>query len=93
MINYDDISQFFELEAEAIKENWDALMKLPIKERIHKRKAIKGVYLDKEYREQSDENYILFKVTFKKNLSDFKEEECLVLHKKEQVVCGIKCTI
>ena len=56
MINYDDISQFFELEAEAIKENWDALMKLPIKERIHKRKAIKGVYLDKEYAVAKNKN-------------------------------------
>ncbi|MBO5827586.1 MAG: hypothetical protein J6R59_03860 [Paludibacteraceae bacterium] len=93
MINYNDISQFFELEAEAIKENWDALMKQPIKERIRKRKAISAVYLDKEYSEQSEENYRLFKVTFEKNLSDFKEGECLVLHKEEEIVSGIKCTI
>lgn len=93
MINYEDISQFFELEAEAIKENWNALMTLPIKERIRKRKAIRDVYLDKEYREYSDENNSLFKITFEKNLSDFKEGECLILHKKEEIVSGIKCTI
>lgn len=93
MIKRNDISKFFELEAEAAKENWEALMKLPIKERIRKRKSISSVYLDKEYYEYSDENYKIFKLTFEKNLSDFKEGECLILHKDEDNVYGIKCTI
>lgn len=93
MIKRNDISNFFELEAEAAKENWEALIKLPIKERIRKRKAISFVYLDKDYYEYSEENYKIFKVTFEKNLSDFKEGECLVLHKDEDNVYGIKCTI
>lgn len=93
MIKRNDISNFFELEAEAAKKNWEALIKLPIKERIRKRKAISFVYLDKDYYEYSEENYKIFKVTFEKNLSDFKEGECLVLHKDEDNVYGIKCTI
>lgn len=92
MIERRDISSFFDLEADAAKVSWEALMKLPIKDRIRKRKAISSVFLDKEYNEYSDENYKLFKVTFEKNLSDFKEGECLVLH-KEEIVSGIKCTL
>lgn len=92
MIKRNDISIFFELEAEAAKKNWNELMKLPIKDRIRKRKAISSVYLDEDYGEYSDENYRLFKVTFDTNLSDFKEGECLILH-KEEVSSGIKCTI
>ena len=92
MIKHNDISEFFELEAEAAKESWEALMKLPIKERIHKRKAISAVYLDEEYSEYSEENYKRFKITFAQNLSDFKEGDSLVLH-KEEVTSGIKCTI
>lgn len=93
MIEHRDISEFFSLEYESAKENWDALMKLPIKDRIRKRKAINTVYLDKEYFGRSDENYNVLRVTFEKNLSDFKEGECLILHKNEDIVYGIKCTI
>ena len=92
MIERKDISTFFELEAIAAKERWDALMKLPIKERVRKRKAINQVSLDKDFNEYSDENYMLLKISFVKNLSDFKEGECLVLH-KEECLSGIKCTI
>ena len=92
MIERRDISNFFDLEADAAKVSWEALMKLPIKDRIRKRKAISSVYLDKDFNEYSDENYKLFKVTFEKNLSDFKEGECLVLH-KEEIISGIKCTL
>lgn len=92
MIERRDISNFFDLEADASKESWEALMKLPVKDRIRKRKAISSVYLDKEYSAYSDEGYKLLKVTFDKNLSDFKEGECLVLH-KEEIVSGMKCTL
>ena len=93
MIKRNDISKFFELEAEAAKENWETLMKLPIKERIRKRKSISSVYLDKDYNDYSEEKYHLLRLTFEKNLSDFKEGECLILHKDEDNVYGIKCTI
>lgn len=92
MIERKDISSFFDLEAEAAKKSWDALMKLPIKERVRKRKAINQVILDKDFNEYSDENKRLFKVTFIKNLSDFKEGDCLLLH-KENLNSGIKCTV
>lgn len=92
MIRRKDISDFFELEAKAAKTRWEALMKLPIKERIRKRKAISQVILDKDFNEYSDENKRLFKVAFIKNLSDFKEGDCLLLH-KENLNSGIKCTV
>lgn len=92
MIERKDISSFFDLEAEAAKKSWDALMKLPIKERVRKRKAISQVILDKDFNEYSDENKRLFKVTFIKNLSDFKEGDCLLLH-KENLNSGIKCAV
>lgn len=93
MITRSDISDYFNLEAEASKEKWDALIKLPIKERIRKRKAIESVYLDKEYSESAEQNYRLLKVTVEKNLSDFKEGDCLILHRYENIVDGIKCAI
>ena len=92
MIRKNDISDFFYLEAEAAKKSWEAMMSLPVKERIRKRKAIQGVYLDREYREKSDEGHVLLKVTISVNLSDFKEGECLFLH-KEGAMSGIKCTL
>ena len=72
-----DIEEFFDLEAEAARVKWEATMKLSIKDRIHKRKAIQNVFLDKEFSGTSDENYKLLKVTVKVNLADFKEGECL----------------
>lgn len=80
MIDRPLISKYFDLEAEAAKERWDALMALPVKERVRKRRAIEGVYLDKEFEETSENGYILRKVSFRVNLSDFKEGEPLLLH-------------
>ena len=67
-------------------------MALPVKERIRKRKTIKDVYLDRNFREYSDENYVLLRVSIGVNLSDFKEGECLILH-KEGTSSGIKSTL
>lgn len=77
-----DIEDFFELEAENAKLRWEGTMKLPVKERIRKRKAIQNVFLDKKFSGLSDEQYKLLKVTVSVNLADFKEGECLILHKK-----------
>ena len=87
-----DIKDFFDLEAEAEITRWEANMKLSIKERIHKRKAIQNVYLDRNFSETSEEHYDLLKVTASVNLSDFKEGECLILH-KENANIGIKCKL
>lgn len=92
MITKKDIEQFFDLEAEASKKRWEATMKLSINERVRKRKAIKSVYLDKEYSGQSEENYRLLKVRFNINLADFKEGECLILH-RENTPAGISCRL
>ena len=56
MIERRDISNFFDLEADAAKIRWEALMDLSIEERIRRRKAIGSVYLDKEFNGYSDEN-------------------------------------
>ncbi|MGM9797594.1 MAG: DEAD/DEAH box helicase [Parabacteroides sp.] len=86
------IEEFFDLEAEAEKARWEANMKLSLKDRIRKRKAIKDVYLDKNYRGSTDDNYDLIKVSVGVNLSDFKEGECLFLHTEESMY-GIKCRL
>lgn len=91
-ISKKDIEEFFDLEAEAAKTRWEATMKLSIKDRIRKRKAIQNVYLDKNYNETSENGYRLIKVTMNVNLSDFKEGECLLLH-KENTSLGIICTL
>ena len=91
-ISKKDIEEFFDLEAEAAKTRWEATMKLSIKDRIRKRKAIQNVYLDKNYNETSENGYRLIKVNINVNLSDFKEGECLLLH-KENTTLGIICSL
>ena len=92
MISRKEIRQFFDLEAESSQKRWEATMKLSINERVRKRKAIKSVILDKSYSGVSDENYHLLKVKVGINLSDFKEGECLILH-KEKTTAGIPCRL
>ena len=92
MVTKKDITEFFDLEAEASKKSWEALMSLTIKDRIRKRRAIQSVYLNRDYRETSDDGYVLIKVSVGVNLADFKEGECLVLHKEESL-SGIQCTL
>ena len=91
-ISKKDIEEFFDLEAEAAKTRWEATMKLSVKERVRKRKAIQNVYLDKEFSETSENGYRLIKVNINVNLSDFKEGECLLLH-KENTTLGIICSL
>ncbi len=92
MIGKQDIVHFFDLEAEASAERWEAVMRLPLNDRIRRRKAIDSVFLDREFSGMSEDNYRLFRVSFSVNLSDFKEGECLVLH-KEGTIAGIKCRL
>jgi superfamily I DNA and/or RNA helicase len=79
MITRNDIADFFDLEAEESRKKWNDLMKLTIEERVHKRKAIENVYLDKEFSGYA-EGKSLFKIIVKENLSDFSEGESLWLH-------------
>lgn len=67
-------------------------MSLPVKDRIRKRRAIQSIYLNRDYRDISDDGYVLIKVSVGVNLADFKEGECLVLH-KEGSLSGIQCIL
>ena len=92
MIERKDIEDFFDKEAEAARERWEATMKLEVKDRIRKRRAIKDLYLDRDFQKQSDDGYVLLKVKVGVNLADFKEGECLILH-HEGSNLGIECTL
>lgn len=93
MIGRKDISEFFDLEAEAAKKSWEALMNLPIKDRIRKRKAIDSVFLKRfESLERNEDNKIKLSISFEKNLADFKEGDAVVLHDGSPAY-GIKATI
>ena len=92
MIENKAIREFFDAEAEAQKASWEATMSLPLKERIRKRKAIDNVTVDKNYSRESEEGNLIMKVSFKRNLSDFKEGDCLFLHEDGDAL-GIECTL
>ena len=67
MIRKKDISDFFDLEAEAAKKSWEALMSLPVKDRIRKRKAIDSVFLKRfESLERNEDNKIKLSISFEK---------------------------
>lgn len=90
MIKRDDISNFFDYEAEAAKKSWEATMKLPLNDRIRKRKAIKGVYFERDYFEYTEDYDRQYKLKTTSNLSDFKEGDYLLLHKEDEHG-GIRC--
>ena len=92
MITKKEITDFFDLEAEEAKKKWKAMMSLPIKDRIRKRKAIQSVFLDRDYHSANEENYDLLRIKVGVNLSDFKEGDCLFLHKEGELT-GIKCIL
>ena len=92
MIKREDISNFFDYEAEAGKKSWEATMKLPINDRIRKRKAIKDVYLDRDFYEYTEDGDRKYKLSYRSNLSDFKEGDYLLLHKEDEHR-GIRCVL
>ena len=92
MIKREDISDFFDYEVEASKKSWEATMKLSLKDRIRKRKAIESVYLERDIKGVTEEGSYLLKLKIGANLSDFKEGECLNLHKEDEVF-GFECTL
>ena len=92
MIAFSELFNFFNREAEAAKKSWEALMALPVKDRVRKRRAIEGVYLDKDYSERSPDGETLLKLTINKNLSDFKEGDSLLLH-EANTNTGLSCTL
>ena len=70
MITRKDILEFFEKEADAAKKSWEALMSLPLEERIRKRKAIQSVFLERDFRETTKEQHVLLKLKVGVNLYD-----------------------
>ena len=92
MINKQSINKYFDSEAQSAREAWESLMAFPIKERIRKRRTIQRVFFDKDYEETSESGYLLKRVSFSTNLSDFKEGDPLLLH-KEDTTEGIECTL
>lgn len=92
MITRNNIIEYFDLEAKASKKKWETLMKLPVKERIHKRRAIQSVFLNRDYNNFSNDGCFLIKITVGVNLADFKEGEYLLLHKEDSLT-GIPCTL
>ena len=92
MIENKAIREFFDAEAEAQKASWEATMSLPLKERIRKRKAIDNVTIDDKYFCFIDDKYLIMKVHFNHNLSDFKEGDGLFLHENGDAL-GMECTL
>lgn len=92
MITYSSIYEYFELEFAAQKASYDALMSLPVNDRVHKRKAIKDVTFDKLFCVGQPTGETLYRLRFKVNHSDFKEGETVLLHPADSSA-GIQCTI
>ena len=93
MITNSDIIDYFNQEADVEFKEHEALMDLPIEERVKKRKAIVGLKWDHSFEKQtSDGVYILRKLIVTQNLADFKEGEYLVLH-EENTVPGMRCCL
>ena len=92
MINKSDIINFFDAEAEAAKKSWEATMKLSINDRVKKRKAIKDVYLDRDFHEYTEDGDKRYKLKINSNLSDFKEGDYLLLHEDGRYG-GIRCVL
>ena len=92
MIFKQDIIRFFDAEAEAARQKHEELMRLPIGERIRKRKAIDRLRLDPSFEGRSSERDVLWKLRVERNLADFKEGEQLVLHRADEAG-GIQCVL
>lgn len=92
MIFKQDIIRFFDAEAEAARQKHEELMRLPIGERIRKRKAIDRLRLDPSFEGRSSERDVLWKLRVERNLADFKEGEQLMLHRADEAG-GIQCVL
>lgn len=92
IIYYQDIVDYFNLEAEYDRKKYDELRALPLAERIRKRKAIKDVRWDSSYMEESEEGDRLYRLIIHNNLSDFAEGEKLELHNANGSL-KVKCTL
>jgi DNA replication ATP-dependent helicase Dna2 len=79
MITKLDINDFFNEETRAQEEETRHFYELDIKDRVKKRKAIKDITIDADYKE-SKNGYSLRKAIVKVNISDFKVGDYLIIH-------------
>ena len=91
-IYYQDIVNYFDLEAEYDRKKYEELRSLPLKDRIHKRKTIDGIHWDSSYEKVSEEGERLYRLIVHNNLSDFTEGEKLELHNINDSL-NVKCTL
>ena len=82
-ISKSDLLNYFDLEAESARKEYETLMKLPLEDRIHRRKAVDQLYWDYRYVHTSEEGHLLYRLKVDRNFSDFKEGDYLILHKGE----------
>ncbi len=92
MITTKDIIEYFDYEVEESNKSWESLMALPLKERIRKRKAITDVQMVKGSEGRTGNDHKLFRFSFSKNLSDFREGDLLLLHREDNIH-GMSCTL
>ena len=85
------LEDYFNGEADAARESYNALISLPVEERVHKRKCICGLKADVSYNRRTQEGDVLLKLDYEENLSDFKEGDYLMLHDGGHH--GIRCNV
>lgn len=92
MITKSQIVRFYDAEAEVSRQKYNELMRLPVSDRIRKRKAVDGLRLVEDWHEISPEKELLLRLTVRRNLSDFKEGEYLLLHRADERP-GLNCVL
>ncbi len=92
MITRKTIEQYFDEEAEASRKAWQALMDLPLEERIRKRKAVDGLRYVPGSWGITPERMVELRFGCGRNLSDFKEGDQLLLH-PDGTLDGMTCTL
>lgn len=91
MITKKDILTYFDSEAKAARDSYNNLLSLPQEERVRKRKCIAGIHVNSDYCERDEEFNVKLKLSFDKNISDFKEGDYILLHEEGQA--GFQCTL
>ncbi len=93
MITRKGIESYFDEEALSEKVRYDKLMSEELSERIRKRKAIAGLRLVRIGKRESPEQHDLLRLSYTKNLSDFKEGDRLILHEEKDTMNNLECTL
>lgn len=92
MIAQEDLYNYFDREYELARESHLQLMKLPLRERVRKRKAVDNLIIDFSTEPWRDGSDLFFIVLAPKNIADFKEGDILRLHTEDNSE-GVECTL